>query len=130
MAADEPAGYAAAMALLDKLGLHRPALRAWAMYDWANSAFITIVVTAIFPSYYIKVANASDVVSDPAIATGRLAITTTIALTLVAVLAPILGAIADAAPTTLRDLGRISGIGPAKLERYGDAVVALIASLR
>jgi DNA helicase II / ATP-dependent DNA helicase PcrA len=40
-----------------------------------------------------------------------------------------LAAIARQAPTTLRDLGRISGIGPAKLERYGDAVIALIASL-
>ena len=37
-----------------------------------------------------------------------------------------LAAIARQAPTTLRDLGRISGIGPAKLERYGDAVIALM----
>jgi DNA helicase-2/ATP-dependent DNA helicase PcrA len=35
-------------------------------------------------------------------------------------------AIARQAPTTLRDLGRIPGIGPAKLERYGEAVVALM----
>jgi superfamily II DNA helicase RecQ len=40
-----------------------------------------------------------------------------------------LAAIARQAPTTLRDLGRISGIGPAKLERYGEAVIALIATL-
>lgn len=111
MAPNEPALYAAAMALLDKLGLHRPALRAWAMYDWANSAFITIVVTAIFPSYYIKVANASDVVNDPAIATGRLALTTTLALSLVAVLAPILGAIADAAPVKKKFLAFFMGLG-------------------
>ncbi len=39
-------------------------------------------------------------------------------------------AIARQAPTTLRDLGRISGIGPAKLERYGEAVIALIEGLR
>ena len=37
-----------------------------------------------------------------------------------------LAAIARQAPTTLRDLGRISGVGPAKLERYGDAVIALM----
>ena len=37
-----------------------------------------------------------------------------------------LAAIAREAPTTLRDLGRISGVGPAKLERYGDAVIALM----
>ncbi len=40
-----------------------------------------------------------------------------------------LAAIARTAPTTLRDLGRISGIGPAKLERYGDAVIALMQRL-
>ncbi len=37
-----------------------------------------------------------------------------------------LAAIARQAPTTLRDLGRISGVGPAKLERYGDAVIAVM----
>jgi len=37
-----------------------------------------------------------------------------------------LAAIAREAPTTLSDLGRISGVGPAKLERYGDAVIALM----
>ncbi len=40
-----------------------------------------------------------------------------------------LAAIARSAPTTLRDLGRISGVGPAKLERYGEAVIALMADL-
>ncbi len=38
-------------------------------------------------------------------------------------------AIARQAPTTLSDLGRISGVGPAKLERYGDAVIALMERL-
>ena len=41
-----------------------------------------------------------------------------------------LAVIARQAPTTLRDLGRISGVGPAKLERYGDAVIALMERLR
>jgi DNA helicase-2/ATP-dependent DNA helicase PcrA len=40
-----------------------------------------------------------------------------------------LAAIARQAPTTLRDLGRISGVGPAKLERYGDAITALMQRL-
>ncbi len=40
-----------------------------------------------------------------------------------------LAAIARDAPTTLRDLGRISGVGPAKLERYGDAVITLMQRL-
>ena len=30
--------------LLTRLGLHRPELRAWAMYDWANSVFWATVI--------------------------------------------------------------------------------------
>jgi superfamily II DNA helicase RecQ len=33
------------------------------------------------------------------------------------------------APTTRADLGKISGVGPAKLDRYGDAVTELMQSL-
>lgn len=40
-----------------------------------------------------------------------------------------LAAIARAAPTSKQDLSRISGVGPAKLDKYGDAFVELIATL-
>ncbi|MEP6298456.1 MAG: HRDC domain-containing protein, partial [Ilumatobacter sp.] len=40
-----------------------------------------------------------------------------------------LAAIARTAPTTKQELARISGVGPAKLDRYGDAFVELIATL-
>jgi DNA helicase-2/ATP-dependent DNA helicase PcrA len=40
----------------------------------------------------------------------------------------VLHAIADAQPKSLGDLSEIAGVGPAKLERYGDAVLALLAS--
>ena len=43
---------------LDVLGLSRPELRAWAMYDWANSAMVCTIITAVFPIYYSKVACA------------------------------------------------------------------------
>ena len=33
--------------LLERVGLGRPELRAWAMYDWANSAFQTTVIAAV-----------------------------------------------------------------------------------
>ncbi len=81
------------------------------MYDWANSAFITVIVTAVFPIYYKTVANQSDVAINPAIATERLAITTTIALALVAIMAPILGAIADAAPVKKKFLASFMALG-------------------
>jgi UMF1 family MFS transporter len=73
-------------------GLHRPELRAWAMYDWANSAFWTTVVAAVFPIYFARVAASG---LDPETAAFRFGIGTTIALVLIAVLSPVLGALAD-----------------------------------
>jgi DNA helicase-2/ATP-dependent DNA helicase PcrA len=40
-----------------------------------------------------------------------------------------LSAIARVAPTTKQELSRISGVGPAKLDKYGDAFVELISTL-
>jgi len=40
-----------------------------------------------------------------------------------------LAAIARVAPTTKQELSRISGVGPAKLDKYGDAFVELISTL-
>ncbi|HEX2060773.1 MAG TPA: MFS transporter, partial [Thermoanaerobaculia bacterium] len=45
--------------LLQRLGLDRPELRAWAMYDWALSAVQTTVMVAVFPIFFIQVAGAS-----------------------------------------------------------------------
>tara|TARA_R110002096_G_scaffold299503_6_gene494177 strand:- start:77546 stop:78856 length:1311 start_codon:yes stop_codon:yes gene_type:complete len=97
--------------LSEKIGLGRPELRAWALYDWANSAFITVIVTAIFPIYYAKVANATDIQLNPHIAGERLAFTTTIALAIIAVLAPILGAVADTAPVKKKFLAFFMALG-------------------
>jgi len=80
------------LTLLERAGLHRPELRAWAMYDWANSAFILIVITAVFPIYYQTTA-AADL--KPETATVYYTRATTGALTLVALMAPVLGALAD-----------------------------------
>ncbi len=39
-----------------------------------------------------------------------------------------LGEIAARRPATLRALAMVSGIGPAKLERYGDDILAVVAA--
>ena len=78
--------------LLARLGLHRRELRAWALYDCANSAFWTTVIVAVFPPFFSDYAAAG---MDPAGATARFAWATTIAVTAVALMAPVLGAIAD-----------------------------------
>ena len=96
------------LALLQRLGLDRPELRAWAMYDWANSAFQATIVTAIFPIYFSSVAAADLTPSD---ATGKLATATTIALSIVAVLSPILGAVADYAAVKKKMLAGFLGLG-------------------
>jgi UMF1 family MFS transporter len=77
---------------LAKVGLRTADQRAWAWYDWANSAYFTTVITAVFPAFYSSYASA-DV--EPAQATARFGLITTLSVATVAVLAPILGAIAD-----------------------------------
>jgi UMF1 family MFS transporter len=81
--------------LLARLGLGRPELRAWAMYDWANSAFWTTVIVAVFPPFFAEYAGAG---LPEGAATARLAWGTTLAVTIVALMAPVLGAIADHRP--------------------------------
>jgi UMF1 family MFS transporter len=96
--------------LMDRLGLGRRDLRAWAMYDWANSAVQTTIIAAIFPIYFQKVAAAG--IPGP-VATSRFAWATTIAILIVAVVAPLLGAVADHAPVKKRLLGLFMGVGAA-----------------
>ena len=77
---------------LARLGLGRPELRAWVAYDWANSAYVTTVMTAIYPIYFVSVAAAGIPRAE---ATARFAWGTTAGMLLVAVLSPVLGTIAD-----------------------------------
>ena len=92
----------------DPLGLGTRELRAWAMYDWANSAFQTTIIAAVFPIYFHRVAASG---LAPADATSRFAWATTIAILIVAIVAPLLGAIADYAAMKKRLLGVFLGIG-------------------
>lgn len=98
------------MGWLARLGLHRPELRAWALYDWANSGFVTIVVTAVFPPWFMWVAEPE---LAGAVATARYAFATTVALTLVALLAPVLGVLADRKPIKKKLLLAFMGVGVA-----------------
>jgi UMF1 family MFS transporter len=78
--------------LLSRLGLDRPELRAWAMYDWAASAMQTTIMVAVFPIYFVKVAGAGLVEGG---ATQRLATVNSLALVIIALISPILGAVSD-----------------------------------
>lgn len=96
------------MALLGRVGLRTAEHRAWAMYDWANSAFILSVVTTIFPIFFSDVAAAG--LSESA-ATQRFSWTTSIALAVVALMAPFLGALADFAGVKKKLLSVFLAIG-------------------
>jgi UMF1 family MFS transporter len=78
--------------LLETLGLHRPELRAWAMYDWGVSAAQTTITTAVFPIFFVSYAGAG---LDGTKASETWGIANTVGAVLIAVLAPLLGAIAD-----------------------------------
>lgn len=63
------------------------------MYDWANSAYYTVIVTAVFPVYFNKVLGA-DLAEG--VATRRYGLITSLSMVVVALIAPVAGAIADA----------------------------------
>src|SRR3954469_13818048 len=95
------------MTLLERLGLHRPELRAWTLYDWANSVFMTTVLQ-VFPIYFATVAS-SDVA--PAAANQRYYLATTASTVLMALLSPLLGALADERGLKKPMLGAFMGMG-------------------
>ncbi|MBI2618623.1 MAG: MFS transporter [Ignavibacteriales bacterium] len=93
---------------LERIGLHRPELRAWALYDWANSAFVLLVITAVFPIYYQTVAAAP---LDPNHATEIFARVTGVTLAIVAIASPVMGAFADTLGIRKLLLGVFLGLG-------------------
>lgn len=75
---------------------YRRSIRAWIMYDWANSAFITTITAAVFPIYFRALAIAGG--KSEADATAFWANTTAFSLVLIAIAGPFLGTLADAVP--------------------------------
>jgi MFS transporter, UMF1 family len=111
---------------LDRLGLGRPELRAWAMYDWAVSAMYVTVLTAVFPIFFVRVAAAGLPESR---GTQALATANTIAAIIVAFLSPVLGAISDYAAAKKRMLAGAMLVGAAATAgmffiQRGDLVLA------
>lgn len=69
----------------------KKAIRAWMLFDWAAQPFFTVVITFIFGPYFV-----SRLAADPVIGQAAWGYTVTIAGVAIALLAPVLGAIADA----------------------------------
>jgi UMF1 family MFS transporter len=75
-----------------KRGYDTKTVLSWALYDWANSAYATTVMAGFFPVFF-KQYWSSGV--DPHTSTFYLGAANSIASIVVALLAPILGSIAD-----------------------------------
>lgn len=80
----------------------------WCFYDWAYSAFATTVMSAVLPVYFSQVAAAN---LPGHIATAYWGYTTVITLLLSALLAPIMGAIADFSGLKKRFLLTFAALG-------------------
>jgi len=70
----------------------KKAIWGWAMYDWANSAFACTVMAGFFPVFFKQYWSHG---ADVNMSTAQLGLGNSLASLLVALMAPILGAIAD-----------------------------------
>lgn len=68
-------------------------IRAWTLYDWANSAFATTILAAVLPVYFSSVAGST--LPSSAVASGYWSVALSISLFISAVLSPILGTMSD-----------------------------------
>jgi UMF1 family MFS transporter len=88
--------------------LNRKAVFGWGMYDWANSAFATTVMAGFFPIFFKQYWSHG---TDATLSTARLGLANSIAGVLVAMSAPLLGAIADRSSSRKRFLLVFAALG-------------------
>ena len=81
---------------------------AWALYDWANSAFATTVLAGFFPLFFRQYWSAGVTSTDT---TFHLGMGNALASLTIVVLAPLLGAIADCAGLRRRFLLLFAALG-------------------
>jgi len=81
---------------------------AWALYDWGNSAFATTVMAGFFPVVFKEYFSAGV---EAATSTARLGLANSTAGLAVAVISPVLGAIADGSSAKKRFLAAFATMG-------------------
>jgi UMF1 family MFS transporter len=94
---------------MDSDRAYRKTINAWCMYDWANSAFVTTIMAAVFPPFYRTLVTSAGLAENTA--TAYWGYTTSIALLVVALFAPVLGAIADYTGGKKKYIGFFVGMG-------------------
>ncbi len=88
---------------------HQRQVRAWCLYDWANSAFATTVMAALYPPFFRSLATAAGLA--PYQATAFWAYFAAAAMVLVSVASPLLGAVADHSGRRKRFLAAFALLG-------------------
>ena len=88
--------------------LGRRPVTAWALYDWANSAFATTVMAGFFPVFF---KTYWSVGTEPTLSTFRLGIANGIGGLAIALLAPLLGAAADRGGARVKVLAFFTVLG-------------------
>jgi len=91
-----------------KSALSRGPVISWALYDWGNSAFATTVMAGFFPVFFNTYWAAG---SPGSVTTARLGFANAGASLLVALLAPVIGAIADRGGTRKKFLISFAVLG-------------------
>ena len=108
--------------------LWRRPVVAWALYDWANSAFATTVMAGFFPVFFKQYWSAG---TEAAVSTFQLGMTNSAGSFLIALLAPLLGAVADRGGARIRMLAAFTLLGAFMtaalwLVAHGDWVTAAV----
>jgi UMF1 family MFS transporter len=90
--------------------LTRRPVVAWALYDWANSAFATTVMAGFFPVFFKQYWSIGV---EASVSTFRLGLANGVASFIIAIAAPLLGAIADRSGSRVRLLAMATVLGAA-----------------
>jgi len=88
---------------------YRRRIRAWILYDWANSAFATTILAAVLPVYFRQVAGST--LPSPSVATAYWSTGLSLSIFLGALLAPVLGTLSDLIRGKKLFLALFAGLG-------------------
>jgi len=104
------------VAELSQDSAYRRRIRAWSLYDWANHGYVTVTATTFFPPFFVTVAApaftaGADAARARDTASNVYAFAVSFALLAVAVLAPVVGTVADLTGRRKRMLLAVTVLG-------------------
>src|SRR6056297_2755478 len=103
------------MQILDRTSPAGKARFGWCVYDWANSAFATVILAAVLPVYFVHLVPEGGATvfwsPSPVRASVLWGYGVSLSMLLVAAAAPVLGAVGDRGGRHQHWLGLFCGIG-------------------